>query len=148
MSNSHLFAARLALVEKVATRKPLDYKEIAAATFTSEPHIIRCIKTLREANRLHIAEWRLHGRARVALYLAGPGKDVTPPPPMTRAESRKAYRDRIRKDPVANALYLAQKRAKCRATKAAERPQTWMSALLPQPKGGPRPKSNQEGASC
>lgn len=144
MSNNHLLIRRLALIDQAIATTPLNHKEIAALTFTSERHMIDCLKTMVADGRAHVAAWGKNGQSRTPLYLAGPGKPALRPKPKTRAELRKAYRARIRKDPVANELFLARKRAKGWASRAAKKPQTWASTLST----GRRQKINQEGAAC
>lgn len=146
--NHPLTIRRVTAIETAIRGRALDYKEIAVRSHTGEAYTLKCMKALRDLGRVHVEAWRLHGRMYGAVYRFGAGVDAPRPVPTTTKEWQRAYRARIRKDPVANALFLARMRAKDRAARAAKRPQTWMSALMPQQKGGPRARVQAEGPTC
>lgn len=120
---------RLAAVQAAIADTPLDFKSIAAATFTSRPYISKLMPILRREKRVHIAGWVLCRNNWAALYKWGEGRDKRRPKPQTGTEGQRVYRERIRKDPEANDFFLARQRAIYRANRAAKRPVTWLSAL-------------------
>lgn len=126
-----LTARRIAAIKAAITGKALTYKEIAAATFTSEAYTLTLLTRLRrERHPIFVAEWRLFTNTYAAAYRWGEGSDAARPEPMTGTEGQRAYRARIRKDPLRNELFLAKQRAKDRARTAASRPRNWAAMLF------------------
>lgn len=133
---------RLGLIEAATSVKALTYKEIASATCTSPPRVLKVMQTLRRLDMVHVERWVLSTNTYAAAYRWGQGKDAPRPRPMTGTEGQRAYRERIRKDPDANALFPARQRAKDRAKSAASRPRSWAAMLFV---GVRLPSMNAEG---
>lgn len=125
-----LTARRVEAIKQATSTKALTYKEIADATHTSEAYILKCMGELLGLGLVHVAEWRLFRRTYAAVYRWGAGQSAERPKAMTSTEGQRAYRERIRKDPLKNAFFLARQRAKDRVKRATKKPQTWCSALM------------------
>lgn len=79
------------------TNGPQTYAQLAVAASMSERAIAGWIKSLRDARRVRIAEWRddTLGRATVPAFEWAQGRsDVDRPPAMTRSQITQNYRAR------------------------------------------------------
>lgn len=88
---------------------------------------------LHADGKVHVARWKQDatGAYRSPMYAAGPGVDAARPDPQTEHEKCARYWARLKADPHRHAHYLQRNRMR-------NVPQTWLSALLPQSKGGAR----------
>lgn len=88
---------------------------------------------MHAAGVVHVAKWKQDstGAYRSPVYAAGPGVDAPRPEPQSEHEKCARYWARLKADPHRHAHYLQRNRMR-------KVPQTWLSALMPQSKGGAR----------
>lgn len=84
---------------KTLCETPRTRQEMAAQMPQVHPNsVARAVKEMHKAGELHIAGWQGGvGNGRTpALYQAGPGEDVAPPPPLTSQQRVAAHRARLK----------------------------------------------------
>lgn len=89
---------------------------------------------MHAAGAVHVATWKQDsaGAYRSPVYAAGLGADATRPAPQSEHEKSARHWKKLKSDPHRHAHYLLRNRMR-------KVPQTWLSALMLQPKGGARP---------
>lgn len=88
---------------------------------------------MHAAGAVHVTKWKQDstGAYRSPVYAAGPGVDAARPAPQSEHEKSARHWKKLKSDPHRHAHYLQRNRMR-------KVPQTWLSALMPQPKGGAR----------
>jgi hypothetical protein len=132
---------RIAAIKKAITPKGMTAYEVGDAIYLNHKSASTYLVHLAETDRVHVCGWRHSSTVPTAIYRWGTGENAPRPSPKTQAEGQHAYRDRIRQDPIANAFFLAKKRAHGRAQRYEKVPQHVFSALFV----GVRASVNGEG---
>jgi hypothetical protein len=132
MNPSHtLTVRRLDAIEKALKARAMTAAELAGAVHIGHVAMLRYIRELMALGQIRIERWKRSGvRHWCACYRWGKGENAPKPAPITNKIAQRAYRERIRKDPLANELFLARNRARDRAQSATKKPQQWFSALM------------------
>jgi hypothetical protein len=121
---------RIEAIKAAIADRGMTANEISDAIYMNRVSGNQYTRYLLDQGRVHIIDWRRNAHTLAAVYLWGAGESKPRPIPLTRVEENRNFRERIKKDPVRHALYLARLRARDRANKAAKTPQGWASALF------------------
>jgi hypothetical protein len=120
--------------------------ELIIKSGVSKSAVFRAIRDARAAGEVRISKWQYptKGGRPMPTYVKGAGKDAKCRlKPQTTAVSSAKHRKRAMKDGRWE-LRNAAVRARYRADKARQRPQTWFSALMPSK----QTKSNEAASSA
>lgn len=123
-------AKRLIDIEAATTDSGLTQIQLARACHMHEVTMSGYIRELLATGEMHISDWvEATNRHRVAVYKWGNGSNAKKPKPRNKAAIQRAWKKRLKADPVAYELFLAKYRARDRANTARTKPQSWLSAL-------------------
>lgn len=122
---------RKASILKLLGERQMTATEIAKAMLLERARVY--VIEMHAAGAVHVAKWKQDstGAYRSPVYAAGPGVDAARPEPQSEHEKCARYWARLKADPHRHAHYLQRNRMR-------KVPQTWLSALMPQSKGGAR----------